>query len=154
MSLLKYSTKLTGLCARATAVVASVFAVYAPPGTTWAEDADTPSTEIEEILVTARRQTESSQIVPIAITSIDQQALERQSIKTLTDLQLIVPSAYVSQYAHGSGQQFFSLRGQSESGLNTGGGAGGGPAVVGYFSEVPTQMSGPGLYYEIGRAHV
>jgi iron complex outermembrane receptor protein len=143
------SADLIELCRRVATVVVSLTAVCASPQATWAEDADTESPKIEEILVTARRQIESSQIVPIAITSIGQEALERQSIKTLTDLQLIVPSAYVSQYAHGSGQQFFSLRGQSESGLNTGGGAGGGPAVVGYFSEVPTQMSGPGLYYDL-----
>lgn len=107
------------------------------------------SNALEEIVVTARRRTESLQEVPIAIAAIDQAALQRQDVRTLTDLQLLVPSAYVSQYAHGSSQQFFSLRGQSESGLNTGGGAGGGPAVVGYFSEVPTQMSGPGLYYDL-----
>jgi len=154
MSRKRYPAKLTELCGRAVTVIASFTAVCATPQATWAEDADTAVPKIEEILVTARRQTESSQIVPIAITSIDQQALERQSIKTLTDLQFIVPSAYVSQYAHGSGQQFFSLRGQSESGLNTGGGAGGGPAVVGYFSEVPTQMSGPGLYYDLESVQV
>ena len=104
---------------------------------------------LEEVIVTARRREESLQQVPIAITAIDQEALQRQGVNTLTDLQQLVPSAYVSGYAHGSSQQFFSIRGQSESGLNTGGGAGGGPAVVGYFSEVPVPMSGPGLYYDL-----
>jgi iron complex outermembrane recepter protein len=154
MSGKRYPATLSELCWRSVTVVASLVAVCATPQTIWAQDADTAVPKIEEILVTARRQAESSQIVPIAITSIDQQALERQSVKTLTDLQFIVPSAYVSQYAHGSGQQFFSLRGQSESGLNTGGGAGGGAAVVGYFSEVPTQMSGPGLYYDLQSVEV
>ena len=107
------------------------------------------SSQLEEVVVTARRRDESLQQVPIAISAIDQATLERQGVSTLTDLQQLVPSAYVTGYAHGSSQQFFSIRGQSESGLNTGGGAGGGPAVVGYFSEVPVPMSGPGLYYDL-----
>jgi iron complex outermembrane receptor protein len=104
---------------------------------------------LDEVIVTARRRDESLQQVPISITAIDQEALQRQGVSTLTDLQQLVPSAYVTGYSHGSTQQFFSIRGQSESGLNTGGGAGGGPAVVGYFSEVPVPMSGPGLYYDL-----
>ncbi len=108
-----------------------------------------PSSTLDEVIVTARRRDESMQQVPIAITAIDNEALQRQGINTLTDLQQLVPSAYVTGYSHGSTQQFFSIRGQSESGLNTGGGAGGGPAVVGYLSEVPVPMSGPGLYYDL-----
>lgn len=110
--------------------------------------------ELKEVIVTAQRRSQSLQRVPIAIAAIDQATLQRHDVQTLTDLQLLVPSAYVSGYSHGEGQQFFSLRGQSESGLNTGGGAGGGPAVVGYFSEVPTQMAGPGLYYDLQSVQV
>jgi iron complex outermembrane recepter protein len=113
------------------------------------QQGDQPGTTLDEVIVTARRRDESLQRVPIAITAIDSEALQRQGVSTLTDLQQLVPSAYVTGYSHGSTQQFFSIRGQSESGLNTGGGAGGGPAVVGYFSEVPVPMSGPGLYYDL-----
>ena len=109
---------------------------------------------LKEVIVTAQRRSQSLQRVPIAVSAIDQATLEGHDVQTLSDLQLLVPSAYVSGYSHGEGQQFFSLRGQSESGLNTGGGAGGGPAVVGYFSEVPTQMSGPGLYYDLQSVQV
>jgi iron complex outermembrane recepter protein len=150
-------TKLPGrlrpLCSWMAALAASLAALVVAPNLR-AEGADASADKIEEIVVTARRRAESSQTVPLAITAINQEALDRQNVQTLTDLQNIIPSAYVSQYAHGSGQQFFSLRGQSESGLNTGGGAGGGPAVVGYFSEVPTQMSGPGLYYDLQSVEV
>src|ERR1700722_16070257 len=109
---------------------------------------------LEEVIVAARRRDESLQQVPISITAIDQDALRRQGVSTLTDLQELVPSAFVTGYSHGSTQQFFSIRGQSESGLNTGGGTGGGPAVVGYFSEVPVPMSGPGLYYDLQSVEV
>lgn len=116
----------------------------------WAQQGSAqPGATLDEVIVTARRRDESLQQVPISITAIDQEALQRQGVSTLTDLQQLVPSAYVTGYAHGSTQQFLSIRGQSESGLNTGGGAGGGPAVVGYFSEVPVPMSGPGLYYDL-----
>ena len=116
----------------------------------WGQQAvATEGVALDEVIVTARRRDESLQQVPISITAIDQNALQQQGVSTLTDLQQLVPSAYVSGYAHGSTQQFLSIRGQSESGLNTGGGAGGGPAVVGYLSEVPVPMSGPGLYYDL-----
>jgi iron complex outermembrane recepter protein len=121
----------------------------------WGEEISAAqNTTLDEVIVTARRRDESLQQVPIAITAIDQAALQRQGVSTLTDLQQLVPSAYVTGYSHGSTQQFFSLRGQSESGLNTGGGTGGGPAVVGYFSEVPVPMSGPGLYYDLQSVEV
>jgi iron complex outermembrane recepter protein len=141
---------------QAATVPQSVGAISEPATATAGEHATSTgnSDVIEEVVVTARRRSESLQEVPIAISAIDQETLQRQGVQTLTDLQFLVPSAYVSEYAHGSGQQFFSLRGQSESGLNTGGGAGGGPAVVGYFSEVPTQMSGPGLYYDLQSVEV
>src|SRR6266480_6708752 len=65
--------------------------------------------QLQEVIVTARRRSESLQQVPVAISALDHETLERQGVQTLTDLQLLVPSAYVSEYAHGSGQQFFSL---------------------------------------------
>ena len=114
---------------------------------------DQPAPKLDEITVTARRRSESLQQVPIAISVFDQDTLQRHEIGTLSDLQQLVPSAYVSAYAHGN-QQFFTLRGQGESGLNTGGGAGGGPAVVGYLSEVPAAISGPGLYYDLQSVQV
>jgi iron complex outermembrane receptor protein len=54
---------------------------------------------LEEIVVTARRRSESLQQVPIAVSAIDQAALQRQDVRTLSDLQLLVPSAYVSGYS-------------------------------------------------------
>lgn len=139
----------------------AAFAAEAEPGGLAAVAQSTPSAGtsadsavLDEVVVTARRRAESLQLVPLAIAALNQETLQRYDVQTLSDLQLLVPSAYVSEYAHGSGQQFFSLRGQSESGLNTGGGAGGGPAVVGYFAEVPTQMAGPGLYYDLQSVQV
>src|SRR5512145_3189675 len=74
--------------------------------------AQTPNTgALEEIVVTARRTAESQQDVPIAITALDQQALERNQIESLSDLQQFVPSASVTGY-NSRNQEWFSLRGQ------------------------------------------
>jgi len=134
-----------------TAILLVMFCFLGPIGPpAWGQQASGPEgAALDEVIVTARRRDESLQQVPISITAIDEDALQRQGVNTLTDLQQLVPSAYVTGYAHGSTQQFLSIRGQSESGLNTGGGAGGGAAVVGYLSEVPVPMSGPGLYYDL-----
>ena len=135
----------------ATAILLGTASLFGPiaPSAWGQQTSGSEGAALDEIIVTARRRDESLQRVPVSITAIDQDTLQRQGVSTLTDLQQLVPSAYVTGYSHGSTQQFFSIRGQSESGLNTGGGAGGGPAVVGYFSEVPVPMSGPGLYYDL-----
>ena len=160
-----HSQKSASLSRAAAIALASLAAMGAATAATPNEQAPAPAHSaqtttdsgvptLKEIIVTAQRRSQSLQRVPIAITAIDRASLQRHDVQTLSDLQLLVPSAYVSGYSHGEGQQFFSLRGQSESGLNTGGGAGGGPAVVAYLSEVPTQMAGPGLYYDLQSVQV
>lgn len=108
---------------------------------------------LEEVVVTARRTAELQQDVPIAITTLDQEALERSQIRSLVDLQQFVPSASVTGY-NSRNQEWFSLRGQGETGLETGGGVGGGPAVVGYLAEVPVNIAGPGLYFDLASVQV
>jgi len=114
---------------------------------------ETSGSEIGEIIVTARRVQESQQQVPIAITTLSQEALERGRIQSLSDLQQYISSATTSGFQNRN-QEFFSLRGQGETGLATGGGVGGGPAVVGYLSEVPAPIAGPGLYYDLQSVQV
>ena len=106
-----------------------------------------------DIIVTARRVEERQQRVPVAITSFSQESLERNRIETLADLQQFVPSASVTGY-NSANQEWFSLRGQGQTGFETGGGVGGGPAVVGYLAEVPINIAGPGLYYDLSSVQV
>ncbi len=108
---------------------------------------------LEEVIVTARRTEESQQRVPVAVTTLSQAAVERAQIRSLADLQLYVPSATVSGYQNRN-QEFFTLRGQGETGLAVGGGVGGGPAVVGYLAEVPAPIAGPGLYFDLASVQV
>jgi iron complex outermembrane receptor protein len=107
----------------------------------------------DDIIVTARRVQEPQQRVPIAITTFTQESLERNRIQTLADLQQFVPSASVTGY-NSRNQEWFSLRGQGQTGFDTGGGVGGGPAVVGYLAEVPVNIAGPGLYYDLASVQV
>jgi iron complex outermembrane receptor protein len=116
-----------------------------------AANASTPT--IETITVTARRQAESLQKVPVAITAFDQDTLTKYRVQTLYDLMDYVPSATVSGYQTRD-QQWITIRGQGETGFYTGGGVGGGPAVVTYLSEVPDWLVGPGIYYDLSSVQV
>lgn len=143
-----HSGRSAARAARSALVISGAILGVAPA---WSQT-QAPS-ELEEIVVTARRQAESQQDVPIAITTLDQAALERNQIHSLADLQQFVPSASVTGY-NSRNQEWFSLRGQGETGLETGGGVGGGPAVVGYLAEVPVSIAGPGLYFDLASVQV
>ena len=125
----------------------------APPAKPDSEPKAAGPVQLESVLVSARRVREPQQSVPIAITTFDQEALERNQVHSLVDLQQFVPSATVTGY-NSRQQEWFSLRGQGQTGLETGGGVGGGPAVVGYLAEVPVAIAGPGLYYDLESVQV
>jgi iron complex outermembrane recepter protein len=80
-----------------------------------ASDASTPSGGIEDVVVTARRTSESLQTTPISITAISQEALEQQQIVNPIDLQRITPNLVITADPSGTG---FSLRGQVNSSAN------------------------------------
>jgi iron complex outermembrane receptor protein len=60
-------------------------------------------TLLEEIVVTARRRAEDLQEVPIAVTALSAQALERRQILTTTDLDRVTPSMQFTSYGQLSG---------------------------------------------------
>lgn len=108
------------------------------------------TTGFQEIIVTARRVREGAQDVPVAITAFDQESLNRRDITSGTDLQNYTPSlSVVGQVSRN--QETFTIRGVG--GLATQG-SGGGPGVVGYFAEVPTTISGPGNFFDLGSLQV
>lgn len=75
---------LAGVCAAAFSQ--PVMAQDAKPAATAANNG------IQEIIVTAQRQSQRLQDVPIAVSAFNAQALERQQIRTTSDLQLSLPS--------------------------------------------------------------
>jgi outer membrane receptor protein involved in Fe transport len=71
----------------------ALIATVSSLGITAAEAQDaTVSTGVEDIVVTAQRQAQSLQDVPIAITAFNAEALERQQINNTSDLQLSLPN--------------------------------------------------------------
>jgi iron complex outermembrane receptor protein len=54
-------------------------------------EATAPATELEAVVVTAQRRSESLQDVPISITSVSGKTLENSGFQAVTDLQYIVP---------------------------------------------------------------
>jgi len=84
---------------------------------------DEQASELDEIVVVARRSEERLQDVPLSVTGISSEVLESRTITTGTDLQKLVPTLNVGVSIFGGTQQF-SLRG-----VRTG--------VVSYLNEIP-----------------
>jgi iron complex outermembrane receptor protein len=115
---------------------------------------DNPQRLLEEIVVTARRQSENLQDVPVAISTFSSTALEREQINTLQDLRGRVPSLIIG----GSGQQRNS---ESPTVRGQGGSFGASPGVVLYYGEVPLPadfpfngQGGPGAFFDLSNVQV
>lgn len=135
---------------------ASLLAGPAGAQTVPAQDTGGPAKAetIETVVVTARRREEDLQRVPVAITAFSQAALDQQRIQNATDLQYLVPSLSVTGVFNRN-QEFFTLRGQGETGTNVSSAPGGGPAVVTYFAEVPLASGGGArLFYDLSSLQV
>ena len=90
-----------------TALTAPAFAQSAAP------QAAPQSDQLEEVVVTARRQEENLQSTPVAVTAIGAAALERAQVADVTDLQRTTPSLSIATGApSASGFAFVAMRGQ------------------------------------------
>lgn len=97
--------ELLGATAIALLVANPAFAQTAPQtGDTTAEEG------IGDIVVTAQRQSETLQSVPIAVSAFDAKALERQQINTTSDLQLTLPNITFSK-GNFTSSSSFTIRG-------------------------------------------
>ena len=76
-------------------------------------DADT----LEEIVVTAEKRAEGLQNIPIAITAISADTLEKASVKDVSDLVQVAPSL---QYGTRSTNIFIAMRGIGQAGQDIG----------------------------------
>ena len=61
-----------------------------------AQEAETPSLAIEEIIVTARKKDESIQDVPMAVTAITEQ-LRESSVRRIEDIQAFAPNLFINR---------------------------------------------------------
>jgi iron complex outermembrane recepter protein len=79
--------ELLGATAMALFAIVPAYAQQTPQA-----DDESKSAAIDEIVVTAQRQSESLQNVPIAVSAFSGEALEKQQIKNASDLQLTLPN--------------------------------------------------------------
>ncbi|ODT85293.1 TonB-dependent receptor [Phenylobacterium sp. SCN 70-31] len=103
--------------------------------------AQTASTDVDEVVVTARRVEENIQNVPVAVTALGESAIKERGIVTTTDVMFAAPSIQMTtQFGRLSGG--FSIRGLA-----------GGTQV--YYAEVPggpTESAAP--LYDVGSVQV
>jgi outer membrane receptor protein involved in Fe transport len=97
-----------------------------------AAGADAGSQDIEEIVVTARKSSERLQDVPISITAVSEETLQRSGAETIADIAREVPGLNVVAAAPGQNQLI--IRGVSSSG--------GVPTVGYYIDDTPIQSTG------------
>ncbi|MBW2368055.1 MAG: hypothetical protein JRH15_09230 [Deltaproteobacteria bacterium] len=60
--------------------------------TTWAEEAEYDDYMLEEVVVSARKQDENLQDVPISITAINSEVLEQQNVSLLDEAMFTMPN--------------------------------------------------------------
>lgn len=72
---------------------------------------------LEEVTVTARKVGENLQDVPVAVTALTPETLEKFSVREMEDLNALAPSLNVRGSGSGTQALTFSLRGQGQSGI-------------------------------------
>lgn len=78
-------------------------------------DSTAESLSPQDIVVTARRREEKLQDVPVAVTAVNNKAIEQQAIFGLQDIKRAAPSLNISQSAGGGRQiPLFTIRGQRQ----------------------------------------
>ncbi len=79
----------------------------------------TVAAQLEEVVVTANKRATSLQEIPLAISVVDAQIVQRSEIRDLLDLQSVVPSLRVPQFQN-SVQTNFVIRGFGNGANNPG----------------------------------
>lgn len=105
---------------------------------------------LEEVIVTARRQAEPLQEVPLSVTAFDDSQLQAMRIADRTALADFTPSLFAISGGYPREFAFFALRGQGPA-------FGSVPGVVNYFAEVPNAISidgRVGTYYDLENVQV
>lgn len=124
------ATVATSLLGFASAASAQTAPVAASPAT------NEQFSQVDEVVVTARRRAEDASKVPIAISAFSAETLERQSIVTTADLTKITPGLNVS----GAGSltnPFVTIRGQTRGLAGPGT-----PGVLSYLNDIPLPTYG------------
>jgi iron complex outermembrane recepter protein len=103
-----------------------------------------------DIVVTARRRSELIQDVPVSITAVTGATLEARGIRSAEDLRILSPSLNVGGQARDNAN--FYMRGQTPGVIQLG--QRNFTSVATYFAEVPANVGGPGLFFDLGGVQV
>lgn len=101
-----------------------------------------------DIVVTARRRSESLERVPAAITAFNAEQLSQRSITTQSDLQTTVPGLTLRQ-TQGQNSLTYSIRGQTVDAFS-----GSSTAVVPYVNEVQFTAGGAASFFDLSSIQV
>jgi len=104
--------------------------------------------ELDEVVVTARRTRENLLSVPVAVTALGAETLQRRGIVSPSDIARSVPSLQAGTSNTARNTIIFTLRGQGEIF------GGSEPAVATYIGEVPMDISSPGLIFDLSDVQV
>lgn len=77
---------------------------------------------LEKVVVTARKRQEDQQVVPISITALRQDDLDRLNVKTIEDLKYVSPSVYIAPTSFRQDVLNVTIRGQRNFDAPGGGG--------------------------------
>lgn len=101
--------------------------------------------QIEEVMVTATKQSASTQDIPIAVTALGQESLEQMGVSNFSDYVIQLPG--VTAGGSGPGQNTIYIRGVASStpNLTTAGVAGLSPNVALYLDDQPLAQPGRNL---------
>ncbi|WP_339672979.1 TonB-dependent receptor [Dasania marina] len=110
---------------------------------------------LEEVVVTARKQTESLQDIPTSIQAFGNKKLEQLNVNNFDDYVALAPA--MSAVSLGPGNSQVYMRGVSDGSSGIGAGAGASPSVAIYLDEQPVTAIGRNLdvhIYDIERIEV
>jgi iron complex outermembrane receptor protein len=103
---------------------------------------------LEEITVTARRTKENLEKIPLAVSVLSGDAIREQQLTAPQDLNSKVPSLSVGTSNANRDSSIYTIRGQGEAF------GGSEPGVITYFAEVPTNITGPGVMFDLQNVQV
>ncbi|MBJ7483897.1 TonB-dependent receptor [Brevundimonas sp.] len=124
----------------------SAYAQSAPPASP--QSAPEQTSTVDDIVVTARRRSESLARVPVAVAAISAESLTTQNITTQADLQTATPGLIVRS-TQGSSQFNYAVRGQSVDAFSTSQ-----PGVLTYVNEFQTTALSAGSFYDLAGVQV
>ena len=78
---------------------------------TYAQTSEASEYTVEEIIVTARKRSESIQDVPVAVSALSIEQVERGNIQRVQDLEKLVPNVEISDMAFAGGAMSAGIRG-------------------------------------------